>query len=133
MDFIYSKTTKYITVSVTPKYDEESSIPHNGQYVWEYKVKIKNNSSHSIQLLRRHWIVVDTNGVMQEVEGEGVVGVQPILKPGEYFKYASSVQINSGSGVMMGSYEMMKEGGETIEVKVPSFSLDSPHVKHSLN
>jgi ApaG protein len=133
MSFIYSKTTNQITVSVTPKYDEELSIPDDEQYVWEYEVNIKNNGSDVVQLMRRHWVVVGINGVMHEVAGDGVVGVQPILKPGEYFAYASNVQMNSGSGVMIGTYEMIKSGGEIMSVNVPTFSLDSPHIKRSFN
>lgn len=126
---MYSQTTKSIKVTVTPDYEEEQSMPSDDYFIWEYNVHIANDSSDTVQLLRRHWVVIDNKGSLQEVEGEGVVGLQPVLKPGEAFQYTSSVHMNAPSGVMMGTYEMETADGEVLEVEIPSFSLDCPFVK----
>ena len=129
----YSLITNSVEITVIPIYQKEQSMPLNNYFVWEYNVKIKNHSDKPLQLLSRHWVIVDNNGVMQEVVGDGVIGLQPLIKPGKDFEYTSGVQINSSSGMMMGTYDMLTEDKKTFEVKIPTFSLDSPEIDKILN
>ncbi len=130
---MYSQSTKSIMVSVVPEYEDDRSAPSEGYYVWSYRVNIANKSEQTVRLLNRHWIIVDEAGQVQEVRGTGVVGVQPLLKPGEEFEYSSTTHLNSSSGLMMGSYEMRTEDQDVIEVKIPAFSLDCPHTRKNVN
>lgn len=130
---MYRQITNDIEVTVVPEYEDDQSSPFDSFYIWEYNIKIKNKGSDIVQLLRRHWVLVDDKGQVQEIEGDGVIGLQPILKQGEEFDYTSSVHLNQPSGVMMGSYEMAKMDGNIIKVEIPSFSLDCPHVKKVAN
>jgi ApaG protein len=124
---MYTQKTKNISVTVTPIYLEDQSEPDEDHYVWAYQVKIENDSLETVQLRSRHWRITDANGLMQEVRGSGVVGEQPVLEPGESFEYTSGTPLNAPSGIMVGSYEMQTDEGDTIEVDIPAFSLDSPH------
>ena len=124
---MYTQKTKNISVTVTPIYLEDQSEPDEDHYVWAYHVKIENDSLETVQLRSRHWRITDANGLMQEVRGSGVVGEQPVLEPGESFEYTSGTPLNAPSGIMVGSYEMQTDEGDTIEVDIPAFSLDSPH------
>ena len=130
---MYRQITNDIEVTVNPEYEDDQSSPFDNFFIWEYNIKIKNNSSDIVQLLRRHWVLVDDKGQVQEIEGDGVIGLQPVLKQGEEFDYTSSVHLTQPSGVMMGSYEMAKMDGDIIKVEIPSFSLDCPHVKRVAN
>ncbi|MBB4265572.1 Co2+/Mg2+ efflux protein ApaG [Roseospira visakhapatnamensis] len=131
---MYSQTTRAITVAVLPIYLEDQSEPDDGHFVWAYQVTIDNGGAESVQLLRRHWIITDGLGHVQEVEGPGVVGEQPVLKPGERFVYTSGTPLPTPSGFMRGTYGMrMVSSGETFDVVVPAFSLDSPHGAHSIH
>lgn len=130
---MYRQITNDIEVTVNPEYEDDQSSPFDNFFIWEYNIKIKNNSSDIVQLLRRHWVLVDDKGQVQEIEGDGVIGLQPVLKQGEEFDYTSSVHLTQPSGVMMGSYEMAKMDGDIIKVEIPSFSLDCPHVKKMAN
>jgi ApaG protein len=130
---MYSRSTNSVTITVTPEYEEEQSMPFDNQFIWEYYINIKNNRTENIQLLNRHWIIIDDRGQIQEVNGAGVVGVQPVLQPGEEFEYASSVRLNTPSGVMMGTYEMLANDEALLRVEIPTFSLDCPHIKTALN
>lgn len=129
----YTLTTNFITITVTPEYEEELSMPFDNYYVWDYHINIRNNNIEPVKLINRRWVIIDDVGHIQEVAGAGVVGVQPMLKPGEEFEYSSSVHLNRPSGVMMGKYEMAAGTGENIDVEIPTFSLDCPHIKKSLN
>ncbi len=124
---MYTQKTKNISVTVTPIYLEDQSEPDEDHYVWAYHVKIENDSLETVQLRSRHWRITDAKGLMQEVRGSGVVGEQPVLEPGESFEYTSGTPLNAPSGIMVGSYEMQTDEGDTIEVDIPAFSLDSPH------
>jgi ApaG protein len=124
---MYSETTRSIKVTVRPVYLEEQSSPADGQYVWAYQVRIENQGSETVQLRKRHWRITDGMGRMQEVRGPGVVGEQPIISPGESFEYTSGTPLQTPSGIMVGSYEMETRQGESFEVAIPAFSLDSPH------
>jgi ApaG protein len=124
----YTRTTHAICVSVLPIYLKTQSHPHDNVYVWAYSVCIENGGNQTFQLMSRHWKITDALGRVQEVRGGGVIGEQPILRPGEIFGYTSSVTLTLPSGVMVGSYQMQNtSSGESFEVPIPLFSLDSPH------
>lgn len=129
----YSETTRSITVTVDPVYLDDQSSPSDDRYVWAYHVKIENNGGETVQLRRRHWRITDGFGRTQEVRGPGVVGEQPVLAPGEAFEYTSGTPLNTPSGIMVGSYEMETRQGESFEIAIPAFSLDSPHQAVRLN
>jgi ApaG protein len=130
---MYSATTRAIKVVVKPFYLEDQSSPPDDHYVWAYHVRIENHGAETVQLRGRHWRITDALGRMQEVKGAGVVGEQPILKPGEAFEYTSGTPLPTPSGIMVGSYEMETKAGESFAVAIPAFSLDSPHQAIRLN
>lgn len=130
---MYSRTTHDIRVTVQPVYLDEQSSPEDGQYVWAYQVRIENLGRCTVRLRNRYWSITDAHGRTQEVRGPGVVGEQPLLRPGDSFEYTSGCPLPTPSGVMVGSYEMEAENGERVEVAIPAFSLDSPHQRVSLN
>jgi ApaG protein len=130
---MYSTITRSIRVSVEPVFLEEQSSPPDDHYVWAYQVKIENDGEETVQLVNRHWQITDAQGRMQEVQGEGVVGEQPTLKPGQAFEYTSGTPLGTPSGIMMGSYEMETSGGERFDIDIPAFSLDSPYQARQLN
>lgn len=122
----YSLKTNDVQVSVYPIFLESQSKPEDYHFLWAYHVKIENLGQKTIQLRSRYWKIIDGLGRLQEVKGPGVVGEQPVLKPGETFEYTSGTPLSTPSGLMEGHYVMqLLEGGE-IHVKIPSFSLDSP-------
>lgn len=130
---MYSQTTRSITVTVKPIYLEDQSSPGDNHFVWAYRVRIENNGDETVQLLRRHWKITDAIGRIQEVQGSGVVGEQPVLHPGDYYEYTSGTPLSTPSGIMVGSYQMETEEGERFDIAVPAFSLDSPHQTMRLN
>jgi ApaG protein len=130
---VYHQTTNSITVTVTPVYLEDQSSPSEAHYVWAYQVKIENNGTRTVQLRTRVWSITDASGHTQEVRGPGVVGEQPVLRPGESFEYTSGTSLKTPSGMMVGSYGMESEEGTRFDVPVPAFSLDSPHQSVRLN
>ncbi|MBN9669320.1 Co2+/Mg2+ efflux protein ApaG [Roseibium aggregatum] len=129
----YSATTDGIEVSVEPFYMDDESSPENGEFIWAYMVEIHNGGTGPVQLKTRHWQITDGLGRMEEVRGEGVVGEQPVIEPGETFEYSSHCRLTTDSGIMAGSYSMEDEAGALIEVAIPAFSLDLPDAIHSLN
>lgn len=130
---MYSSTTHDIRVTVQPVFLEEQSSPEDGQFVWAYQVTIENLGGRTVRLRNRFWSITDAQGRTQEVRGPGVVGEQPLLKPGDSFEYTSGCPLSTPSGMMVGSYEMEVDDGERLEVAIPAFSLDSPHQRVSLN
>jgi len=125
---LYVATTRGITVKVQPYFLEEQSSPDSSHYVWAYHVRIENNGQDTVQLLTRHWRITNANGRVQEVKGDGVIGKQPVLRPGEAFEYASGAPLDTPSGIMLGSYQMTSStSGEQFDIEIPAFSLDSPH------
>jgi ApaG protein len=130
---MYSEITRSIKVTVKPFYLEDQSSPAENHYVWAYQVRIENQGADTVQLRRRHWRITDAMGVMKEVRGPGVVGEEPVLAPGESFEYTSGTPLATPSGIMVGSYEMETPAGESFEVAIPAFSLDSPHQPIRLN
>jgi ApaG protein len=129
----YCKTTKGITVSAYPLYMAEESDPDDNKFVWAYHVTIENNSEKAVKLLKRKWLVADARGIHKEIKGDGVMGEQPVLDPGDSFEYTSGAPLSSASGIMVGEYQMESNEGELFNVDVPAFSLDSPHTNKTLN
>ena len=130
---MYEKTTHSITITVQPFYLDEQSEPDEERYVWAYKVNIENAGTKTVQLLNRHWRITDKRGRLQEVQGPGVVGEQPVLNPGDSFEYTSGTPLPTPSGIMVGSYEMESSDGDRFDVEIPAFSLDSPYDSASVN
>lgn len=124
---MYEQETRGIRVSVEPNYLEAQSDPDDRRFVWAYTVRIDNNSGETVRLRNRYWRITDASGVTEEVWGEGVVGQQPVIRPGEGFEYTSGAPLGTPSGLMVGRYEMEAANGEMFEVDIPAFSLDSPY------
>jgi ApaG protein len=120
----------YIIVEATPHYIENQSSPDEHRYVFAYTVSISNAGSNAAKLLSRHWLITDANGKIQEVKGEGVVGEQPYLQPGEVFRYTSGAIIETQVGVMQGKYLMVSDDGERFNAPIPRFTLSVPRVLH---
>ncbi|MFZ4542168.1 MAG: Co2+/Mg2+ efflux protein ApaG [Rickettsiales bacterium] len=123
---MFTKTTRHIKVTASPNFLAEHSEPTDSHYVWSYTIQLENYGDTQVQLMNRHWVITDAQGLTQEVRGEGVIGKRPVLKPGETFRYTSGTALAAPSGVMLGEYEMLTPDGERFEVEVPAFSLDSP-------
>ncbi len=130
---MYQETTRSIKVSVEPIFLEDQSNPRQNHFVWAYHVRIENRGGETVQLRNRYWHITDGIGRVQEVRGAGVVGEQPILRPGEHYEYTSGTPLATPSGIMRGTYEMESERGERFEIAVPAFSLDSPYDSVRLN
>ena len=131
--FTSSATTRGIRVEVKSTYLSDRSSPKDGSYLFAYHVRISNVGSETAQLVSREWIITTAEGEVERVKGPGVVGEQPVLKPGQSFEYTSGVPLSTPSGIMFGTYEMDDGGGETFQVIVPAFSLDSPHQARQLH
>lgn len=123
----YAETTQSITVSVEAFYLDEQSEPDDAHFVWAYHVRIENNGQETVQLMTRHWRITDSLGNVQVVQGDGVIGEQPVLSPGQSFEYTSGTPLSTPSGIMDGSYQMETGAGNRFDVKIPAFSLDSPY------
>ncbi len=123
---MYKAITRSIQVTVSPAYVEEQSSPADSRYFWSYTIEIVNLGLDVVQLRSRLWHITDANGRTEEVRGSGVVGKQPVLKPGESFEYTSGCPLSTPSGIMVGSYQMQTEAGEMFLVDIPAFSLDLP-------
>ncbi|KAA9338222.1 Co2+/Mg2+ efflux protein ApaG [Hymenobacter busanensis] len=122
-----STTTQGVTVSVSTSYLPDYSSPQQEHFVFAYKIDIRNRSEYTVKLLRRHWHIHDANGVVREVEGEGVVGQQPTLEPGDAHQYVSGCNLKTGIGKMRGTYLMERVAdGRTFEVDIPEFTLVVP-------
>jgi ApaG protein len=123
---MYRAVTRRIEVTVEPDFLPERSSVAKSEYFWSYTIVITNTGAETVQLQTRHWIIIDATGHRHEFRGEGVVGEQPVLRPGERFEYTSGVPLRTASGIMTGRYQMVSESGEHFEIEVPTFSLDSP-------
>jgi ApaG protein len=131
---MYRAVTRQIEVTVEPNFMPDRSSPENQRFFWSYTVVITNAGKDTVQLRTRHWIITDASGRQQEVRGEGVIGEQPVIAPGERFEYTSGVPLPTASGFMTGRYQMIAtESGEPFEIDVPTFSLDSPDSRRVLN
>jgi ApaG protein len=129
----YAEETRGINVRVAAFYLEDQSEPDESRYVWAYRVVIENHSTQTVQLLRRTWRITDARGRTFLAQGDGVVGEQPVLEPGQAFEYTSGTPLETPSGFMTGHYHMVTTAetpqaiSEAFDVKIPAFSLDSPH------
>lgn len=117
-------------VEVETLYIPEQSAPEQNRYVFSYTITIRNHGTHPARLLSRHWVITDANGRVEEVRGEGVVGEQPHLKPGDGFRYTSGTIIATPVGSMQGSYHMIADDGSEFDAPIPAFSLSIPHALH---
>lgn len=128
LDGAWEARTNNIVVRVRTFFLEDESAPEENRYVWAYKVAVENHGRFTVQLLRRSWEITDGLGRTKHVHGEGVVGEQPVLKPGQAFEYVSGTPLATPSGFMTGSYHLIeKPSGQAFDVAIPAFSLDSPH------
>lgn len=123
----YERVTRGIRVSVNPTYLDDQSDPDEPRFVWAYTVRINNESDAPVQLRTRYWRITDSRGQTDVVAGDGVVGEQPVIRPGEGFEYTSGAPLATPSGLMVGAYGMETTDGEVFDVDIPAFSLDSPH------
>jgi len=119
-----------IGVSAQTQYLAEESDEAGGRYVFAYTITIRNHGSLPAQLISRHWVITDSQGLVQEVRGLGVVGAQPLLRPGESYEYTSGASIATPVGTMRGSYQMVAEDGTRFEAPIPEFTLSVPRVLH---
>jgi len=129
----YLANTRGIAVSVEPTYLEAESTPESSQFFWAYRVIIENRGPETVQLLSRHWMIANARGELTEVKGPGVVGEQPVLKPGELFEYTSGAPLSTPSGMMGGAYQVETESGERFDIEIPTFALDIPNQGTLLN
>ncbi|GLR27284.1 Co2+/Mg2+ efflux protein ApaG [Limnobacter litoralis] len=126
-----STTQKYrFEVEVSTHFLEEQSDPEGGPFVFAYTIDIRNIGEGTAQLLRRHWVITDAMNNVQEVRGDGVIGEQPVLRPGETFQYTSGCPLPTSVGTMKGEYTFVTEDGDTFEVAIPEFLLSVPHALH---
>ena len=130
---MYRAVTRQIQVTVAPAYIEEQSAPEKGRYFWSYAVEIVNLGQETVTLRSRYWHIRDAKGAVQEVRGEGVVGKQPVLGPGERFEYTSGCPLETSEGIMSGEYQMQTASGEVFGVEIPAFSLDSPNQRRVMH
>jgi ApaG protein len=122
-----TKTTNGVKISVETFYQPEYSQPLNNEFMFAYRIAITNESEYTIKLLRRHWVVVDSNGIVREVEGEGVVGQQPVIEPGQTHPYVSGSHLRTEMGKMRGFYTMERLiDGKLFKVEIPEFPLIAP-------
>lgn len=119
-----------IQVDVETTYISEQSMPEKQRFVFAYTITIQNLGDTAARLLARHWIITDANGKTQEVRGEGVVGEQPYLMPGEGFQYTSGTLLETSFGSMQGSYQMLADDGTRFDAMIPSFTLSVPYTLH---
>ena len=129
----YRAVTRQIEVRVIPRFLAERSSPENGYFFWAYTVTLTNLGAETVQLKTRHWRITDAQGRLQEVRGAGVVGEEPVLKPGENFEYTSGVPLPTPSGFMAGTYGMVSATGETFDIEIPAFALDTPQQARTIN
>jgi ApaG protein len=121
-----------IKITVLPEFIVNQGTDLGDLYIWSYKINIKNQRELPVKLLNRHWKIIDQNGHIQEVDGEGVVGKCPEINQGESFEYSSGVHLSCPSGIMSGHYEMRDENG-VFKVEIPAFSLDAPSLNQVIN
>jgi ApaG protein len=119
-----------VSVGTRTQYLPEQSDESAGRYVFAYTITIRNSGSVAAQLISRHWVITDAQGLVQEVRGLGVVGAQPLLQPGESFEYTSGTSIATAVGTMKGSYQMLAQDGTRFEAPIPEFTLSVPRVLH---
>lgn len=124
--FTATATTDGVTVRVSPSFLNEQSIPAQGRWFWSYHIRIENNGDEAVQLLTRHWKITDGRGMVNHVDGDGVVGEQPLLHPGSSHDYVSGCPLSTPSGIMEGQYRFIREDGTTFLAEIPRFKLVAP-------
>ena len=117
-------------IDVATRYLDDQSAPDEDRYVFAYTIQIRNTGKLPARLVARHWVITDANGRVEQVDGEGVVGEQPWLRPGEAFEYTSGAVIATGLGTMQGTYEMLADDGTSFEARIPAFTLAVPRTLH---
>ena len=123
----YEAETQGVIVRVRPAFIEQESSPEDDKFLWAYHVEIENRGGRTLQLMTRHWRITDGDGRLQEVKGDGVVGQQPVLRPGASFEYTSGCPLGTPSGLMQGTYTLHDRAGTSLIVQIPLFPLDSPY------
>jgi len=124
---MFEQETAGVVVRAEPQFLATESAADQGRFVWAYTIEIENRSDNAVQLLSRYWRITDENGLIQEVRGEGVIGQQPVIEPGESFRYTSAAPLAAPSGLMSGAYSMRRVGdGTMFDIAVPAFPLDPP-------
>jgi ApaG protein len=121
-------TTRGVRIEVEPLYLEHQSDPKRGLWMFAYHVTITNGGPDTVQLVSRHWIITDANGRVEEVRGPGVIGEQPVLAPGEHFRYTSGCPLPTSMGTMHGSFQMISRAGERFDAAISPFTLAEPYV-----
>lgn len=124
------KDKNKIIVEAMPYFIEAQSFPNEGRYVFAYTITITNAGDVAAKLMTRHWLITDSNGKIQEVRGDGVIGEQPYLKPGETFRYTSGAMLETSVGTMQGSYTMLTDNGDSFDAPIPQFTLSIPRTLH---
>ena len=124
--FPHAATTGEVTVRVSVSYLPEQSEPARGRWFWAYHIRIENDGTGAVQLLTRHWVITDGRGARHSVEGEGVVGEQPMIEPGASYDYVSGCPLATPTGSMQGTYRMVGEDGASFDVAIPRFTLLAP-------
>jgi ApaG protein len=119
-----------ITVAVQTRFLQDQSAPADNRYTFSYTIRIANAGRVPARLISRHWIITDANGKVQEVRGEGVVGEQPWLRPGDDFQYTSGAVLETAVGTMRGSYHMLADDGRRFDASIPQFTLSIPRTVH---
>jgi ApaG protein len=122
--------THDIRVEVVSRHSPENSRPREGEWVFQYTVRITNQGEDTVQLLSRHWIITDGTGQVDEVRGPGVIGEQPVLAPGESFKYSSWCPLRTPTGAMHGTYRMVRQSGEEFDIEIARFGLRARYTVH---
>jgi len=130
--FDYQQTTDGVTISAQPMFMDDESDPEGHHFLWAYTIRIDNDRGENIELLTRHWRIIDGRGQSEHVNGDGVVGERPVIRPGESFEYTSCCPLKTASGLMDGSYEFATAEGRE-RIPVPRFSLDSPYGEMIIN
>ena len=130
----YSTITNDVQITVWPEFIDSKSNAAGDLFIWAYHIRVDNRRAESIQLTSRYWRIIDEKGAVQEVNGEGVVGEQPIIAPNGSYQYSSGVHLRYPSGIMTGKYHMKKiVSGEMFEVEIPTFSLDVPNLNNAIH
>jgi len=124
--FPYSVETRGVIVRVAVSFLPEQSDPSNGRWFWAYHIRLENNGAQEVQLLTRRWVITDGHGARHSVEGEGVVGEQPVIAPGQSYDYVSGCPLDTATGAMEGSYQMIGADGEVFDARIPRFLLVGP-------
>lgn len=130
---MYERSTRNIRVAVQPAFLDDQSDPGEQRFMWSYTVTIENKGAETVQLLARHWYITDGRGQVKEASGEGVVGAQPVIAPGQKFQYTSGCPLPTASGYMSGKYRMRSSSGEAFEAEIPAFLLESPHEQRQIH